>query len=117
VLPRGVGGRTPWTHRFDSRISYDLKLTDTNTLSVGVDIFNLFNFQETTAVDETYTSATILPLPNGTKESLDKAVAEGRIIDQDQGTAFTKDGVNPNFGKPVAYQAPRNVRFGVRFTF
>jgi outer membrane receptor protein involved in Fe transport len=117
VLPRGVGGRTPWTHRFDSRISYDLKLTDTNTLSVGVDVFNLFNFQETTAVDETYTSATILPLPNGTKESLDKAVAEGRITDQDQGAPFTADGVNPNFGKPVAYQSPRNVRFGVRFTF
>lgn len=117
VLPRGVGGRTPWVHRFDSRVSYDVKLTETNTLSLGVDVFNLFNFQQTTSVDETYTSATILPLPNGTVAQLDKQVKEGSITDQDQGAPFTADGINPNFKNASSYQTPRNVRFGLRVTF
>lgn len=117
VLPRGSGGRTPWNHRIDSRLSFDYKLTASNVLSLSVDVFNLFNFQQVAAVDNTYSAATILPLPNGTPADLEKAVAAGKIVDQDTGSAFQANQVNPNFKNATAYQQPRNLRFGVRITF
>jgi hypothetical protein len=30
---------------------------------------------------------------------------------------LTPDQVNPNFGKPTQYQAPRQFRLGARYTF
>jgi hypothetical protein len=33
------------------------------------------------------------------------------------GTAFTREEINPNFGRATAYQAPRVFRFGLRTTF
>jgi hypothetical protein len=32
-------------------------------------------------------------------------------------TTISKSDLNPNFRKPLAYQAPRSVRFGVKLSF
>lgn len=111
VLQRGSGGRTPFIHRIDTRLSYDYRLTDTNVVSASVDVFNLFNFQGATAVDNRYTNADVQPVINGTPpQGLDKVqTVEGEPLDAAS--------VNPNFKNVTQYQAARNVRFGLRVTF
>jgi outer membrane receptor protein involved in Fe transport len=101
ILPRGAGGRLPFVHNIDTRLSANYKLTGDMVASVSLDVFNLFNFQAYTSVDQRYTLNTVNAIIGGTKEDLeDLAVA-----------------VNPNFGKPTSYQSPRSVRLGARLAF
>jgi hypothetical protein len=72
-----------------------------------VDIFNLFNFQHATSRDQRYTPATVAPVTSGGLANLTNA----------DGTPFNPDNVNPNFGRPIAYQPPRIFRFGLKGTF
>jgi hypothetical protein len=44
VHPRGSMGTTPWTYNIDAGAEYERKLAS-GTLSLGLDVFNLFNFQ------------------------------------------------------------------------
>ena len=50
-VPRGTMGRLPWTHQFDLNVSYTPDWL--KGLQFKVDIFNLFNSQQTTSVSET----------------------------------------------------------------
>ncbi|MEZ4300464.1 MAG: TonB-dependent receptor [Polyangiaceae bacterium] len=126
ILPRGSGERLPWTHSIDTHLQYDLKLSKDSMLSVYMDVFNLFNFQEATAVDEDYTFGTVNPIVDGTTADLspDAKDASGKrklqILDEDTGEFrdFNDDtDKNPNFGKAVAFQSPRQFRFGARISF
>lgn len=110
ILPRGSGGRTPFVHRVDFRLGFDYKLTDANTISASVDVFNLFNFQQVASVDDRYTVEDVQPVINGKPSELDKV----QTVD---GEPLAEDSVNPNFKNATAYQQPRNVRFGLRVTF
>ena len=76
-------------------------------IALTVDIFNLFNFQKATAVDQRYTPAAVAPITSGGLANLTNA----------DGSAFDPATVNPNFGKALAYQAPRIFRFGLKGTF
>jgi len=93
-----------------------------------VDVFNLFNFQGITQVDQSYTFESIYPVKDGTEKDLPTADNRGNVIintgdrDHDFDPAnedrfLTKEQVNPNFKKPITYQAPRQIRFGIRYTF
>jgi hypothetical protein len=120
ILPRGSGDRLPYTHHFDAHVQYDLKLSKSSALSVYMDIFNIFNFQEVTLVDENYTYSEVTPVVDG-KPIKDK---DGHLrpdpaqLKHPDGTPFDpKTEVNPNFGKPAQYQSPRTFRFGARVTF
>jgi phage gp45-like len=121
ILPRGSGDRLPWTHSIDTHIQYDLKLSKESQLSVYMDIFNMFNFQETTAIDEDYTFNDLDPVvdPKPTIKNKD-GVSEPdptQLVHQD-GTPFDAEAEkNPNFGKPIQFQSPRQFRFGARVTF
>ncbi len=127
VLPRGVGERLPYTHRFDGHVQYDLKLSKASALSIYMDIFNIFNFQEVTAVDEDYTFAEVTPLVDakpvkGADGKLGPKICAGGKVAPDclqhpDGTAFDASEKNPNYGKPAAYQSPRTFRFGAKVTF
>lgn len=117
LLPRGSGGRTPFIHRIDTRLAYDYKLTDANVLSLSVDVFNMFNFQGVTGVDDRFSSSTVLPIANGTPAELERRIAAGELNDEDTGAPFEESSVNPNFKNATSYQQPRNVRFGLRVTF
>lgn len=49
---RGSMGRTPWVSQLDLRLMYEKHLADGSTLALQADIFNVFNQQSTTEVDE-----------------------------------------------------------------
>ncbi|MFY0574199.1 hypothetical protein ACN28S_07435 [Cystobacter fuscus] len=82
-------------------------------MSFTLDVFNLFNFQRATRVDELYANQHVLPLETPVAG---KFVTPG-MIKTVRGEPLTQDEVNRNFKRPLAYQAPRQVRLGLRYTF
>ena len=111
ILPRGSGERLPWVHRFDTHVGFGMKLGKQSTMTLSMDVFNLFNFQEVTGIDQSYTYSSVLPIPEGTMDDL-----ASRVVHAD-GSPLDPNEVNPNFGKPSSYQAPRSFRFGLKATF
>jgi len=111
VLERGSGERLPWQYSADLQIGYGINLGKDMDLTFTIDAYNLFNFQAGIARDSTYTRGEVLPIPGG-KGTNDL----GRLTNSD-GSMFDPKDVNPNFGKITAYQAPRLVRFGLRFNY
>src|SRR5262249_21738328 len=65
VLPRGSGGRTPWLTQFDLHASYKRKLSSLFSFEAYLDVFNVFNQQAATSVDEEYTTSVVAPIQNG----------------------------------------------------
>jgi hypothetical protein len=107
VLPRGGGGRLPWFSQFDLHLSYKRNLSRLFTLEAYWDTFNLFNQSAPTLVDQEYTTSNVRPIENGTPADLVnlKTTTGGPPI------------LNPNYGRPTAFQAPLSMRFGVRVSF
>jgi hypothetical protein len=83
---RGDYGTTGWTYMVDAGLSYIPDWAD-DQLTLKVDVFNIFDFDEATEVDQ------------------QKDFARGGSE------------INPNFGKATNYQAPRSVRFTARYKF
>jgi hypothetical protein len=108
LLPRGAGGRTPPISQFDGKLSYRRPLTAKTSIEAFVDVFNLFNQQATLRVDDDYTFDSAAPIVGGTKDDLKYAK------NANTGGPLA---VNPNFGRPLAYQAPIHGRLGLRLTF
>lgn len=100
-------------------------LSKESQLTVGMAVSNLFNFQGVTASDDTYTRAAVLPIVNGTTKDLPVRNADRSYtctppackLTYDDGTAFDGVDVNPNFGNPSSYQAPRSFRFTAKVSF
>ncbi len=122
ILPRGAGGRLPWVHTIDGHLGLNYRLSRDNVATVNLDVFNLFNFQAATAVDQTYSTDDVYPIANGTVADLDTCDNPDpnqrpncKLLNFDDGK-FTGQ-KNPNFKNPTAYQAPRIFRFGARVTF
>ncbi len=91
ATPRGSQGETDWTFQTDLNINYDILTTENRgSLSASVDIFNLFDNDEVTRV-----------------------VEQGLI--RTSGNSLTAR--SPYFGAARSYQAPRTVRFGLRYRF
>ncbi|MCJ8320271.1 MAG: TonB-dependent receptor plug domain-containing protein [Colwellia sp.] len=82
---RGAYGRTEWTYMVDAGLSY--MPTWAEGLTLQVDVFNLFDF--------------------------DEAVQFNQQKDFDKGSPK----INPNFLAPTAFQAPRSVQFTARYRF
>ncbi|AKT41034.1 TonB-dependent receptor [Chondromyces crocatus] len=116
ILPRGSGERLPWQHDFDGRIGFSLNLAKDSMLTVSMDIFNMFNFQQVASVDQVYTNSDVLPCVDGTPGQLLPSGGDSCIRKND-GSPFTEEDRNPNFGNPLSYQMPRTFRFGARVTF
>jgi hypothetical protein len=114
ILPRGEFGRTPWVHSIDTNVTTGIDIAKGSRLMVGLDVFNLFNFQAHTGVDQNYTFADVRPIPNGAKEDL--PAARGKLVYYD-GAPFDDADKNPNFGKPNQFQTPRQIRINARVTF
>jgi hypothetical protein len=102
AAPRGSGiqtidgfmTRTPFESQVDLQASYSVKLGGGRALTFLAEFFNLFNQQ--------------------------------RVIGYDQNMELTASTPNPDFGKPVnsllsgtpaQFQAPRNLRVGIKFAF
>ena len=133
VLPRGSGGRLDWRHAINAKAGVSYRITKDNVVQFTADIFNMFNFQAVTSVDETLTFSDVLPFVTTSDNPQEAACLSGNQLPHCQQT--TPDGVgilpiqtpdgafltsadlNPNYKKPTGYQAPISVRFGLRFTF
>ncbi|HMJ53923.1 MAG TPA: TonB-dependent receptor [Polyangiaceae bacterium] len=114
ILPRGSGERNPWEFGADLALGYRFQIDKDKSVQATVDIFNLFNFQAMNLSDQRYTASDVRPVVGGV------ANADGTItglVHSDDGSPFTPAERNPNFGRPLAYQAPRVFRFGLRTTF
>ncbi len=113
ILPRGSGERLPWVTDFGAHLAYTLKFGPTQNLTVSIDVFNLFNFQTVTSINETYTRSDVQPIPDGTRAQL-----PGSLHTSTSNVDTIKPSeVNPDFGKPTSYQTPRYLRFGLRTEF
>jgi TonB dependent receptor len=120
VLQRGMGGRTPWVSTIDSNVGVNYRIGKDQVVSFTLDVFNLFNFQRATLVDETYTFESIYPLVDGKPGDLPGKVrlnTGDRAADEENPIYLSEDQVNPNFRRPAQYQAPRQVRLGILYTF
>jgi hypothetical protein len=88
LSPRGAFGRTDSITTLDLRAVYDLRLGADQTLSLGVDIFNALNAQAA------------------------KTVAENSEL----GNSTIEPDENADFLRPTSYQAPRSIRFVVKYS-
>ncbi len=120
ILQRGTGDRTPWVNTIDSNVGVNYRIGKDQVVSFTLDVFNLFNFQTATRVDESYTFESIYPLEGGTPADLPGKVVINtgdREADRADPVYLSEDQVNPNFGQANQYQSPRQFRFGIRYTF
>jgi outer membrane receptor protein involved in Fe transport len=108
ILSRGSGDRLGLTTRFDTHIAYGRNLTDGTKLEAFVDIFNLFNQQPETDIDENYTYSDINPIVGGDTTDLEHA----KVTNANQAPDL-----NANYGNTRLRQAPLSARFGVRLIF
>ena len=120
IVPRGEGGtlgagntivqeRAPWVNNIDLRVGYAVKLSKASTLGLTVDVYNIFDFQAATQLDPNYTFSNVLPCQGGTAPT---------CLRHSDGSAFNaKTEVNPNYGKALTYQDPRQFRLGGKVTF
>jgi hypothetical protein len=117
VLPRGASGeRTPWIHVIDSHVGMSYRLGGDHVVSFTLDMFNLFNFQQATQVDENYTYAAVLPLEGGKPEDFHFSKVT-KLNEEGERVPLAESDLNRSFKQPLQYQSPRLVRFGLRYTF
>jgi hypothetical protein len=83
--PRGSQGRLPWSFSLDANAVY--KPAMFKGFSVRVDVFNLFNRQTATVIDEAHDSIN------------------------------SYGGLNPAYGRVIAYSDPRKVRLSAQYEF
>ena len=92
LTPRGSAGRTDWTYQVDLSVSYQIMQSDTRGSLVAVlDVFNLLDGDTVTRV-----------------------VEQGEVRTAATGVKGVR---NPYYGMARTYQAPRTVRFGLRYAF
>jgi outer membrane receptor protein involved in Fe transport len=109
ILPRGQVERVGPAWQADIHVSYGYKLSKTMKVEGFLDVFNVFNNQATTDVEEQYTAESINPIVGGDAEDLRHA------------KSLDNEGVTPlkfkNFGNETVHQAPLSLRLGARLTF
>lgn len=107
LLPRGTGPRLPWQFRIDTNFGYRKQISKDLALSFTMTVFNVANFQQVAAIDQTYTFDDVVPVAGA-------SIGDLAGLKNNDGAVITK---NPNYGKPIAYQQPRMFSFGVRLIF
>jgi outer membrane receptor protein involved in Fe transport len=114
IFPRGSGGRLGWQHTIDVNGALNLRFSTSTVLTLSVNVFNLFNFQQVTEVDQNYTldSPGVAPVPNG-----NPATDKGKIVNDVTGQPVQPSQVNSRFFQPASYQPIRQVRFQARLSF
>lgn len=126
ILPRGAGGNLPWVHTVDTNLAVGYQVSKNSTLSLSLDVFNLFNLQAVTSRDQSFTYATVRPIEGGAAADLptkneaacsSNTACRYKLVDYESGQPFDPANRNPNYGSPTSYQNPRTIRFGMRLTF
>jgi hypothetical protein len=125
LLPRGTLGRTGFDHGLDLHVEYKRDIGQAFqknlSLSVFVDVFNVYDHQGEARVDQTYAPPVSLagtiqnanPISGGDYEDLMWV----RQIDNKGIEQPTPIGRNPNFRNTTVRYAPAYARIGARLTF
>jgi hypothetical protein len=115
VLPRGAGARGPFESALDTHLAYRHALPRGLALEAYVDIFNLFDQQPATKLDEIWTTQNVNPIVGGDAADL----AHAKLLDPSgEATATTAaTAKNPNFGRITQASDPRSFRFGLALRF
>ena len=107
ILPRGAGGRTPWTWGADLNVGIGYHITEGVTAEIFAALYNITNNQAPVAYDDSYTYDNVRPIEGGTFDQLKYARnLKGNPIK-----------VNPNYGNAIAYQQPFGAQLGFRLKF
>jgi Carboxypeptidase regulatory-like domain/TonB dependent receptor len=114
VLPRGAIERSPVTTQTDVHLAYGYQINKTTKLEGFIDIFNLFNSQDETDVDEIYTFDNAVPIVGGDKTDLQHLKTQDPATGTETQTTALP---NKNFGRLNARQAPTTMRLGFRLIF
>jgi hypothetical protein len=104
LLPRGAAGRLGLVTTTNLHLAAQLG----RHIDVVVDVFNLFDRQRATALDEVYTTDDVGPVIGGSPEDLVflKADEDGNLVRRARG-----------YGTPLARQSPLSAAIGVRGRF
>jgi len=116
VLPRGTGARAPTESSFDGHLAYRRALRSGIAIEGYVDVFNLFDQQPATKLDEIWSYQNINPIVGGDARDL----AHVKVLDGNGEPTAAVAGAtakNPNFGHLTEAAAPRSVRLGLAVTF
>ena len=122
LTPRGSLGTGPSDYEADVHLGYPLKLGGKTNATLVMDVFNIFNRQSATVLDQRYNL-----VPNGPCGGVPAALCngDGGLVTQ-AGTLTpvaqlpnpTASAPNPDFLKAgTFFTQPRSARIGVRFTF
>jgi outer membrane receptor protein involved in Fe transport len=114
LLPRAAIPRGPVTTNTDVQFSYGYRLSKSTTLEGFVRVFNLFNEQEESGVDQVYTIESANPIVGGQLTDLKHI----KTIDPASGLEANKTATpNKNFDHLSARNGARNMQLGFRLTF
>src|SRR5450830_58035 len=89
LIQRGTSGRMAWSGTLDLQLAY-MPAMSKGKLTVQADVFNVFNSQKATELNET-------------RDYSRDTVVEGKL--------------NPNYLQPTSFQTPRSVRLTARYEF
>jgi outer membrane receptor protein involved in Fe transport len=131
LLPRGILGRSAFDHNVSTRVSYARGLGRGMAIEVFADVFNLYNRQASTRLDEAYAPATLnnntSPISGGSYEDLiwlkrqGSAARGGLETTADETDAAGKPYGpaigNLNFRNATTRSPPISMQFGMRLTF
>jgi outer membrane receptor protein involved in Fe transport len=114
IFPRGAAGRLGWVHTIDLNGGVTFRFSSRTSLTLQVNVFNLFNFQQVTRVANMYTRFPhgVLPVPNG-----NPATDKDKIVSDRTGKPLNPAFIESDFLQPTAYQPVRQVRFQARVSF
>ncbi len=130
VFSRGEAGRTGFEHSINARLAATYRLDHETSVTFSAEAFNLFNFQEATVMNQTFSSAQVAalsPASLGGRPPQDAACIAGSAIPcqsilvrtQRDGspTRVTERDLNATFKQAQFYQLPFALRFGLRVSF
>ncbi|HUQ07001.1 MAG TPA: TonB-dependent receptor [Kofleriaceae bacterium] len=115
VLPRGAFGRSAPDTGLDLHFSYGRKFSKDVELEVFTDIFNVFNRQAPSYVDESYSYDVVNPILGGDGEDL--VFAKTQDWDGNEPDDPTSPTRNRNFRNAETRTPPLAARLGARLTF
>lgn len=106
-----VSRRTPWLVQLDANARHFFKFANKQSLMVGVQVNNVLNAHTALRQDQDWTYDYGAPAVGGTR------LSQVQCYDDGTGAPQLYCERNSNFGNAVAYQAPFNVRFEVKYSF
>jgi outer membrane receptor protein involved in Fe transport len=115
VLPRGAIGRTEYDVGIDLHLAYGRDLGKGMRLEAFTDLFNVFNRQGPSYVDETYTLDNVNPIVDG--DGSDLLWVKAQDGDGNEPDDPTTPNRNRNFRNAETRTPPFMGRLGARLTF